>query len=241
VRASAARTQCANNLRQLGLGLHAYYHTYHAFPQGYRANDPNASNWLGLILPYVEQGNLQALGQAGYETHTVAMLLCPSDPRGALAGGYGHYLAVEGTNYNSEDGVLFHDSRIDYGDIKDGLSNTVLVGERPPSPDLFWGRWAKGPFHSALGARNTQPVNTYSSGPRAEPGATTCRDRLPGAFGPGRVTDYCDTHHFWSFHPGGGHWVLADSSVRFLSYEAAPLIPKLATRAGGEVVDLSPY
>ncbi|HEY3789703.1 MAG TPA: H-X9-DG-CTERM domain-containing protein [Urbifossiella sp.] len=44
--------------------------------------------------------------------------------------------------------------------------------------------------------------------------------------------------HFWSPHPGGSNFALADGSVRFLHYEADPIMPSLASRAGGEPVGL---
>jgi prepilin-type processing-associated H-X9-DG protein len=44
--------------------------------------------------------------------------------------------------------------------------------------------------------------------------------------------------HFWSPHAGGANFLWADGSVRFLRYDAKPLMPALATRNGGEVVDL---
>ena len=62
------------------------------------------------------------------------------------------------------------------------------------------------------------------------------------ACGPGRYpfvaasgfNDPCGTFHFWSPHPGGANFVFADGSVRFLSYSADPLMPAIASRAGGE-------
>ena len=46
-------------------------------------------------------------------------------------------------------------------------------------------------------------------------------------------------YHFWSPHAGAGaHFLFADGSVRFLSYSAAPIMPALSTRAGGEVVSI---
>jgi prepilin-type processing-associated H-X9-DG protein len=47
----------------------------------------------------------------------------------------------------------------------------------------------------------------------------------------------CDTHHLWSTHPGGGNWLFADGSVRFLPYRCNAILPALATRNGGEVMN----
>ena len=52
----------------------------------------------------------------------------------------------------------------------------------------------------------------------------------------GGFDDPCGMFHFWSPHPGGAHFLFADASVRFLRYEADPILPALATRAGGESV-----
>ena len=50
--------------------------------------------------------------------------------------------------------------------------------------------------------------------------------------------DPCGMFHFWSPHSGGANFGFADGSVRFLAYSANEIMPALATRAGGEVVDL---
>jgi prepilin-type processing-associated H-X9-DG protein len=52
------------------------------------------------------------------------------------------------------------------------------------------------------------------------------------------LNNACDQFHFWSLHSGGGNFLYADASVHFLSYTAAKVLPLLATRAGGEVVEL---
>jgi prepilin-type processing-associated H-X9-DG protein len=62
--------------------------------------------------------------------------------------------------------------------------------------------------------------------------------RGPFVFGPGRFDNPCDSYHFWSLHLGGANFAFCDGSVRFLSYAAAPLLPALATRAGGESVEI---
>jgi prepilin-type processing-associated H-X9-DG protein len=44
--------------------------------------------------------------------------------------------------------------------------------------------------------------------------------------------------HFWSPHPGGANFAIADGSVRFIAYTANDIMPALASRAGGEAVTL---
>src|SRR4051794_26891286 len=73
-RESARRTQCTNNLRQIGLALHTYHDTFKVFPPSYLIVPGGSSNmgppdpdngdagpgWtaLMLILPQIEQSNL---------------------------------------------------------------------------------------------------------------------------------------------------------------------------------------
>jgi len=61
-REAARRTQCNNNLKQIGIALHNYHSTYGRFPPGWgwRAdgNHHNSWAWSAKILPYVEQGGL---------------------------------------------------------------------------------------------------------------------------------------------------------------------------------------
>jgi prepilin-type N-terminal cleavage/methylation domain-containing protein len=56
VRESANRSQCANNLRQLGLACHNFHDNYGWLPPSRVAND--YLTWAVLILPYIEQDNL---------------------------------------------------------------------------------------------------------------------------------------------------------------------------------------
>jgi prepilin-type N-terminal cleavage/methylation domain-containing protein len=58
VREAAARSQCANNLKQLGLACHNYHDVYHKLPYCRSKGGENRSTWAKLILPYIEQQNI---------------------------------------------------------------------------------------------------------------------------------------------------------------------------------------
>ncbi|MCZ2344417.1 MAG: DUF1559 domain-containing protein [Bacteroidales bacterium] len=103
VRAAAARTQCANHLKQIGLALHGYHDVYQHLPPGYRsapyplptggdAGDDTGPGWgwATFILPHVEQDplfrTLNPLGNAittpaiaSSVNRTIPIYLCPAD------------------------------------------------------------------------------------------------------------------------------------------------------------------
>lgn len=57
-REAARRSQCTNNLKQLGLGLQNFHDTFKHFPpSSNRAND-DGYGWGTYVLPYIEEGNL---------------------------------------------------------------------------------------------------------------------------------------------------------------------------------------
>src|SRR5207247_1332011 len=62
VRAAAARTQCMNNLKQIGLGMHMYQDQFRTLPPGWLTSSNGAVapspgwSWSLLILPLIEQG-----------------------------------------------------------------------------------------------------------------------------------------------------------------------------------------
>src|SRR5215218_2144039 len=66
VREAAARMQCSNNLKQLGIALHACHDALNKLPPGCSndvapfGNGGNGwgSSWKVYILPYIEQGNI---------------------------------------------------------------------------------------------------------------------------------------------------------------------------------------
>ena len=64
VREAAQRTQCANNLHQIGLAVHSYHDANNAFPPDRIAND--WVTWAVLLMPYLELGNEYALWDLRY-------------------------------------------------------------------------------------------------------------------------------------------------------------------------------
>lgn len=94
VRAAAARTQCLNNLKQIGLAMHGYLNTNKTLPpngiyafSGGTVTQVSPWSVLARILPYIEQDNLYKsidfttsyTTQPGITSQRIATYICPSD------------------------------------------------------------------------------------------------------------------------------------------------------------------
>ena len=255
---AAVRAACQNNLRQVGLALHLYHTDRSALPVGNQgANPPTPPKypylgWHAAILPYLELQPLWATIGPSYAaspspftrprhvgfTTSVRVFLCPTEQRTHSqreGAGLTTYLGVAGTNYKAGDGVLYGRSAVRLADVRDGTSNTLMVGERPPSEGNgsfgWWyagsGQDSAGSTDMVLGARELRRIDSSLYTDDCPLG--------PYPFSPGEGTA-CDVFHFWSPHPGGAHFLFADGTVRFLRYDADSILPALATRAGGEAV-----
>lgn len=95
-REAARRTQCKNNLKQIGLALHNYLDVYRAFPPSFVSDISTGQNTSGgewsvhaRLLPYLEQANLYQAANlslsyedpsnSGIATQKVGAYLCPSE------------------------------------------------------------------------------------------------------------------------------------------------------------------
>jgi prepilin-type N-terminal cleavage/methylation domain-containing protein len=170
---------------------------------------------------------------------------CPMDPRPLIIEDeYGvvvaftSYLGVAGTNASSQDGIFYWRSTTRLTDIKDGTSNTLMVGERPPSQDYYYGWWFAGAGWDNYGngdvVLSARDYN-YADYIKDLNGNPCPRSKV--GLQPGNVNNPCDQVHFWSTHIGGANFVLADASVRWVSYSANSVLPALCTRSGGETVN----
>jgi len=164
-RESARRTQCKNNLMQIGLALQNYIMGHEVLPPGTQnATGPIVSkedatqyhmSWIVQILPYMEQQNVfnhvdftasvYAPENNSVRVRQMPMLICPTDPHTfgkpvgltTYCGVHNDYEAPIDVNQN---GVLFLNSAIHYEQVTDGSSNTIYVMEAraDTGADLGW-------------------------------------------------------------------------------------------------------
>lgn len=218
-------------------------------------------SWLLQIQPFLEEQDGHRLwGKATtlpevYATHTAVSqlmipgFLCPSDSRSAEGRnpwGYGmtNFLAISGNNEsvdndghacNATNGVFPTQnwnwslkSKRTAAKLTAGLSKVTLVGERPISADRYFGRWTMTDFDTVLANPNMEfsVITTDGQG-------TPCP--APGYFRDDVSDNPCAATHFWSLHPGGGSWLMADGSVQFLDYSAATTVLPVMASVDGTV------
>jgi prepilin-type N-terminal cleavage/methylation domain-containing protein/prepilin-type processing-associated H-X9-DG protein len=239
VRESAARIQCTNNLKQLALACHSFHDANGYLPRSgnFSNSDGYVASWLFVVRPFHEQAmtTVNGVDRTNDWKNPVNILTCPSDPRanGFRYPGTGYaltsYVGVEGldtADHGKSDGMIVSSfgPKVKLTDVIDGTSTTLMIGERPPAADLSWGWWFTEPADTHLGVANTLFIFGGCPGGQQR-------------FQPGNVNNFCDFHHFYSTHPGGGNFAMGDASVRFLPYSASPVTIQMGTRAGGEVVN----
>lgn len=206
VREAAARTKCQNNLHQIGIAYHHHHDVWHYFPPAFAK--PSNWGWAVFLLPFIEQDNVfKQLDpfNTNINLNTASSLalpiyLCPSDPTGGTSKFFSNYAK---SNYVCSEQVSDGGSQIQMKEVTDGLSNTLMVGERDMlfQVGAIWaGRDVPTGVVSVLG-RPTYPINTPYAG-----GATCCA--ADGA---------CTRYAFGSRHPNGANFVFCDASVHFLT------------------------
>jgi prepilin-type N-terminal cleavage/methylation domain-containing protein len=158
-REAARRSQCTNNLKQMGLALHNYHDVFLTFPQAVLKSGSNTNPWHSYsvhtaILPFMEQRplydkiksvslNFSLTSQDGLVTPTVCRTrvdayICPSSPPYPHATDVGNcsYPVSTGPNItwgissSLQNGAFRLDQPTAMRDFTDGTANTILVGEQ---------------------------------------------------------------------------------------------------------------
>lgn len=284
-REAARRSQCKNNLKQIGLAIHNYHDSFSVMPMGFINDYCPALNmagtvynhknngaavqfraqwaWSAYVLPYLEQSSVY--NQLGVGTQYAAQALdvasvpeilqtpiqsfrCPSDT-GPKVTEYSQYTPQSLTNVSRQvalsnyaavadddsgaisqsvsieldsrklTGMFYHDSATRIRDVSDGLSNTLLIGEKS------WERLSSFCNVMDLNGAATlyvSPASNVSAHDSRGPGSAL------GLAGAGlnvdgyRLYGSCAAARsvkgmYSSHHAGGVQFVLGDGSVRFLS------------------------
>ncbi|MCI0461713.1 MAG: DUF1559 domain-containing protein [Gemmataceae bacterium] len=239
VREAAARTQCTNNLKQMGLAVHNYADTYKKLPGIWSPDDGGGTFASGAVtgpgaavrgtlhfflLPYLEQGPLyqQAAGlSSNVAAVQVPVYVCPSDPTSSGTGlqrsGYaGTTYAGNLLVFNPRQASRFPAAVID------GTSNTVFFIERyrvcePASGGYTGPGWALHPSYVGHGW-DTPGFGFRELGLAYEPGYTQSTPAIGGLpFQVAPAPAACDWHVGQTGHSGSMQIAVGDGSVRGVS------------------------
>jgi prepilin-type N-terminal cleavage/methylation domain-containing protein len=259
-REAARRATCTNRVKQWALALHNYHDAFYKLPPG--CTNPGWG-WRAHALPYMEKDamkekvdELLTIGACWSQVNlppdhpadkAFDILYCPSDPHAYETTFWdtpdrqfhlSNYMGVSDSwadNWNEDhedkstrgpdghpapccNGLFYWYSEVAFKHITDGLSNTLMIGEK----GIMDGDGAYGYGICSWGTRDgwlstekgIQPVLGFATGAH-------------------------DTH-FWSHHPGGAQFALADSSVRFISNDVElRTLQHLASKDRGEIIDES--
>lgn len=247
-----------NSLKQLGLALHNYHDAHRTPPPGYLYRPGPEGNhagfgWGAMILPQLEQENVYrefnwnlpifaAANIPPRERH-LAVFLCPSDtisdtgfvrmgpePERYAMASYAANFGPPDLDENQEqrDGMFGRNSRTRIGDVRDGLSNTLMLGER-----------MNGPFRSGQQIGNHFEYETTWAGAVREFGDPSDDHGHMVLFQTGHVPNAPDSddRDVSAPHVGFAQFLLGDGSVRPISESIDLTVYRaLGTRAGGEVI-----
>ncbi|WP_020467857.1 DUF1559 domain-containing protein [Zavarzinella formosa] len=260
IREAANRMKCTNNLKQMGLALHAYHDAYGKFPSGHYSTSNDGpliyTTWMVQILPYIEQSNLYTQTTTWLNANpnypwvaanpsiavVMPMYVCPSNslPTQCTAAAAGtntpvaltSYLGCAGTSSNSP----ISGDGVLYSDSQVRIADitdgtsTTAVVGERPASADMNWGWWAGAYGTG-GGDGDCVLGSRDVALTASFGAPATAVGLR----PGKTTNQADAAHWWSLHTSGANFLFGDGSIRYLSYAADSVLPQLLTRAGGEV------
>ncbi|WP_166825689.1 DUF1559 domain-containing protein [Thalassoroseus pseudoceratinae] len=248
-REAARRTQCKNNLKQIGVATHNYHDTYKSFPSGWIQSRTSGTlepgwGWGALILPFIEQGNLhEQMGVSTVdfdlvdgtddgtasptpETETVLdAYRCPSDTGGELNSNRGGHAV---SNYIGVYGSCCRDN--------------LNAGN-----GMFWSNSSVRMRDVEDGTTQTFMIGEINRDEPERRGGIWAGYYTNGKYGgvvwqtdntAADVINGTSNFTFSSKHPGGAHFLAADGSTHFVSENIdGVMYERLGNRKDGQVVE----
>jgi prepilin-type N-terminal cleavage/methylation domain-containing protein/prepilin-type processing-associated H-X9-DG protein len=247
VRAAAARAQCQNNLKQIGLASQNYYDVFKHFPHNSQdeggwnwAYQKNARSWswLARLLPYLEQESW--FKQAKVDTNTfnesladlstgLDVFFCPADTavqinpdlnRANLQG-----VPIATSNYKGVTGDCWCWGTFTHrcNDPGNGLNSGNGMFIRDTTKRVMKiALILDGTNSTFLAGEDIPQIDAHCTWPYANGTLGTCAIppnimARPDGTAYDPYNDWPELYSFRSRHPGGLHFVFVDGSVHFIS------------------------
>lgn len=269
-REAARRTQCKNNLAQIGVAMHNYHSTFRMLPPGCvnptgpisNEGDGYHMSWIAQSLPMFDahamyriidfDSSVYSQSNDAVRAMSQRILECPSERRAntdLVGSSYAGCTGGENVPVDEDNtGLFFLNSSINDKQIRDGASNTLMVGERllsnfPHTKDLGWMSGTSAtlrntavdintgnlPIFAVIGrSRSVRRYADYGDDSNDDLSATASEPPKPEF----------QTGGFSSNHTGGAQFALADGSVRFVSENiGAAVFALLGNREDGEITN----
>lgn len=248
-RAAAARTQCQNNLRQIGLAFHNHHSAHKFFPSGgwdwytapsYTSGVPDIganqqAGWGFQILPYVDATDVWMSGPITAIATPHPVFFCPTrrgpqtvtypdqyTPPLTNNGDLTHALGDYGGSNWEGTGVVVRYQPSTIADITDGTSNTLMVSEKRLNL-------------ANIGQPQPDDNEGYACGWDEDVIRSTALPPAMDYYAAG----WDQARRFGSSHNEGVYAVFADGTVRSISYSIDPIVfQNLGNKSDGNSVDL---
>ncbi|HXT59443.1 MAG TPA: DUF1559 domain-containing protein [Pirellulales bacterium] len=260
-REAARRTQCINNLKQIGLACQNYEGVFHGLPPASvfspTLTDSGRHGWVSLVLPFFEQQSLHSLYNfniAWYDLPNrnavatqLAMMQCPSTsaPRTIdvtpvnvqFPAAAADYFAIQGLNGNLVPGYLPASVNLTGAMQDDHVQRFAEITDGSSNTVMISEMAARPVYWHGSAADPTFPPLTYGYGAWAHNNKHFIRTYTDdGLLSPGGCSLNCANRWaIYGFHPLGANGLFADGSVRFLPKSiAVEVFFAIVTIAGGE-------
>lgn len=257
-REAARRSQCRNNLKQIGLALHNYHETFQGLPQGWigvntsgqtDVDGGNGWGWASRILPQVDQAPLYSsinfslpMIDPAHATHRVrplSVFRCPSDVGPnvwtILDSGGTALSQLATASYVGSFGV----SDIDACEGQPAPFRCTGEGVFYHNSFVKFADVTDGLSSTFLSGehKTVESLDWYSTWAGVVPNGEEAFVRILATADhtPNHPTSHIDDYS--SHHVGGAHFLMGDGAVRFVSSNiSTTTFQSLATVRGGEVV-----